>query len=351
MINRKLVSSTILATLVVLSTVAAVAFVGAGAIALGTQQATADHDSPGNYTVELPNEDDHLPGDENPGGASIQHFAALEGVFESADGFAEADFLIVSSEEVDFSACDTDDTEAFGIDRGNNNDGTQTDDDLVQHRLDSQFTEDELIVEFYDEEDIGGDPPEINVEDAIVAVQTSCYTMPEEEGWYQIDGFLNGTTHDGEFKEVELTSHYFPVCDGCHDEETAEDRLGPSPAQEESEAGNDGGAEPTPTPTEEPENEPTPTEEPESEPTPTEEPENEPTPTEEPENEPTPTEEPQSDDSAASEERANGNDDAAGADDTESTLETPTVGDGAGFGALAAFVALVSGVAIARLRA
>ena len=348
MVNRKQVSSTILATLVVLSTVAAVTFVGAGAIALGAQEAVADHDSPGNYTVELPDEDDHLPGDENPGGASIQHFAALDGVFESADGFAEADFLIVSSEEVDFSACDTDDTEAFGIDRGNNNEGTQTDDDLVQHRLDSEFTENELIVEFYDDEDIGGDPPEINAEDAIVAVQTSCYTMPEEEGWYQIDGFLNGTTHDGEFKEVELTSHYFPICDGCHDEETAEDRLGPSPAQEESGAGNDGGAEPTPTPTEEPENEPTPTEEPENEPTPTEEPASDDSAsTDEPENEPTPTEEPASDDSAST---ATEQPPADGAGDDEEPLETPTVGDGPGFGVFAALVAFLIGGVLARRR-
>lgn len=204
--------------------------------------AAAAHDSPGNYTVVLPEDSDHQTGDQNPQNASIQHFAETGSAFDGkpADRLEVMKWLVISSDEIDFSGCGSADTEALGIDRGSNNSGTQNDDSILQNMQRSGFQEDKIWVEFNGEDDFG-DTVSISREDSIVAVQSDCYTMPEEPGWYQISGKINGTGPDGNFFEVTLDSHYFAICDGCHDEETAQEELGPRPSEDTS---ND-----TPTPT------------------------------------------------------------------------------------------------------
>lgn len=204
--------------------------------------AAAAHDSPGNYTVVLPEDSDHQTGDQNPQNASIQHFAETGSAFDGkpADRLEVMKWLVISSDDIDFSGCGSADTEALGIDRGSNNSGTKNDDSILQNMLDSGFQEDKIWVEFNGEDDFG-DTVSISHEDSIVAVQSDCYTMPEDPGWYQISGKINGTGPDGNFFEVTLASHYFAICDGCHDEETAQEELGPRPSEDTS---ND-----TPTPT------------------------------------------------------------------------------------------------------
>lgn len=338
-------------TVATLVTVAMVGAIGVGVVVVGTQDAAAEHDSPGNYTVVLPDDSDHLPGDQNPEGASIQHFAAMGDLFEETpdpDGFEEISYLEITSEDVDFSACGSSNTAVFGIDRGYNNSGTQIDTDLLQHMSSSSFESNGIFIEFYEPEDFGGDPTHINPEDAIVAVQGDgsaggeCYTMPEEPGWYQMDGLMRGVGYNGEEFEVDLESHYFPICEGCHDEETARDELGPAPSDDEPASETE--ETPTPegddtTPTPEPKAEETPTPEPQADDT-TPEPEgDDTTPTPEPETE-TPTPEP----------APAGGGDGQQAQSDDEPLTTPTVGDGPGFGVVGALVALLAGTLLVRRR-
>jgi PGF-CTERM protein len=239
MAERRRISTTRVALLAVFSLTATVLLLGAVA-----GPAAAAHDSPGNYTVVLPEESDHQTGDQNPQNASIHHFAETGSGFDGkpADRLEVMKWLVISSDEIDFSGCGSADTEALGIDRGSNNSGTQNDDSILQNMLDSGFQEDKIWVEFNGEDDFG-ETVSISREDSIVAVQSDCYTMPEDPGWYQISGKINGTGPDGNFFEVTLDSHYFAICDGCHDEETAQEKLGPRPSEET------GGDTPTPTAT------------------------------------------------------------------------------------------------------
>ncbi|QLD86246.1 hypothetical protein HWV23_11110 [Natronomonas halophila] len=201
--------------------------------------AAANHGDLGNLTITLPEASDHQPGDRNPEGATVRYF------FQGTDAFAEAgapngatlDAIVVESEGVDFSACGVGNIAAFGLDRGGNNSGTQSDKDLVQHMKTNDFRESGLYLRFYQESDFGGDPVFVNPEDAIRAQQGAgssdgpCYTMPEAPGWYQMTGYLNGTNPEGEYVEEDTTSHYFYVCD-CESEADAREQLGPPPSAE-----------------------------------------------------------------------------------------------------------------------
>jgi PGF-CTERM protein len=325
--ERRRISATRIVTLAFLSLAATAVLFGALA-----GPAAAAHDSPGNYTVVLPEESDHLPGDQNPANASIQHFAETGSSFDGkpADRLEVMKWLVISSDAVDFSGCTSSDTTALGIDRGSNNSGTQNDDSILQNMLDSGFQKDKIWVEFNGEDDFG-DTVSISREDSIIAVQSDCYTMPSDPGWYQISGKINGTGPDGNFFEVTLDSHYFAICEGCHDEATAREKLGPRPGE-----GSTSGE--TPTATETATATPTPTA------TTTEAAATEtPAPTESatatataaPETTETPT--------RTATEAASGNGE-------DSLAATPTPGEGPGFGALAALVALLSGAVLVRRR-
>lgn len=331
MAERRRISTTKVATLALFSLAATLLLLGALA-----GPAAAAHDSPGNYTVVLPEDSDHLPGDQNPENASIQHFAETGSGFDGkpADRLEVMKWLVISSDEIDFSGCGSADTEALGIDRGSNNSGTQNDDSILQNMLDSSFQEDKIWVEFNGEDDFG-DTVSISREDSIVAVQSDCYTMPEEPGWYQIGGKINGTGPDGNFFEVTLNSHYFAICEGCHDEETAEEKLGPRPSEDTTTSD-------TPTPTEAPTE--TGTETPTATPAATESADTV-TPTSTTAATETATKTAAKDTSTATETATeadtSGDDELAG---------TPTPGEGPGFGAGIAMLALLSGGLLARRR-
>jgi PGF-CTERM protein len=253
---RKPTSSAVLSLLVILASL------GGGLVA-ATGSVAAGHGSPGNYTVYLPDQADHNP--DGNADVSVWHLAAMTDGFEdtsSPKGFEVADVLTIGSDAIDFSNCGTSNTAAFGLDRGNDDPGTTTDEGLLRHREDSQFNPNGIVVDFYGEDAFAGEPVSINAEDQVVAAQNDCYKMPSEPGWYQIFGTLNGTGYNGNHFEIQLTSHYFYICD-CASEQEAREKLGPPP-------GEDSGSASTPTP--EPEQS-TPTPEPEqSTPTPTAEP-------------------------------------------------------------------------------
>jgi PGF-CTERM protein len=325
--------------------------------AVAAAPAAANHGSDaGNYTVVLPHDSDHLPGDQNEANASIQNFSQAGERFEqegAPEGFETLEYLEVRNEAMDWSNCDSPNTAVFGIDRGNNNSGTQTDTDLLQHMKNSNFHADGIEVTFFEEGDFG-EPTYINPEDAIISVQGAgssggpCFTMPEEPGWYQIQGMIEGTTYDGETVQVEANSHYFPICEGCHDNDTAYEKLGPPPSQQTS-----GGAA-TPTPTATATATPTPddggddgTDGGAATPTPTA------TATLTPDggddgNDDTDGSDGNSDDGSGADGAGSNDDGAAGSSDEIDG--TPTPGDGPGFGAVAALAALLGSALLARRR-
>jgi PGF-CTERM protein len=251
------------ATLVVV----AVAVVGgAGASANPGAGATTAHDNGlgANYTVALPNDIDHYPGDKNTANASIYHLAAAGDVFEetsSPKGLKRMDFLTISNQDINFGSCSTENTAAFGLDYGNNNSGTNTDEPLLKHRENSQFQDHAIIVDFFGQGSLAGSPVRFNAIDQIVAVQNECYTMPSEPGWYQINARVNGTGYDGSYIDSknlgQFRSHYFYICE-CDSRSEAENKLGPAPSDDS------GGSTSTPTPTPTPTATPTPTPTPDS---------------------------------------------------------------------------------------
>lgn len=292
----------------------------------------ADHGSPGDWTVE-PAE---APADRQPGyeSASYKHWA-IGGDDFRGDGLEEMHYIEMRSEEVSFANCGLFDVDEFGMDRGANNDGTETDDDLADHVKDWNFGEDSQWMELFTSDDSIGEPIHYNATDQFVAHQLDCYTNPDVEGWYRMEGWGNGTAWDGEFDEARLYSHWFWIGDYDSDEE-AREALGPPPSEQA-----------TPTPTPEPTLTPTPTPTPDNAtetPTPDDEtddatatPTPEPTataePTASPTREPTATPTSEEDDDA----------EAAGA-------EADDEAEGAGFGALSALAALLGSFLVLRRR-
>jgi PGF-CTERM protein len=366
MADREQFSGALLVAVIVLAALVVVGGVGAA----GTGGAGTNHGATGNYEVFLPNEIDHYPGDQNRANASIQHLAGLEGTFDgtpSPKGYEAAGFLIIGNEDINFGQCSTENTAAFGVDRENDDEGTKTDESLLAARENSQFKEHEIVIDFFDQGDLAGEPIAINDVDEVVAVQNECYTMPSEPGWYQINGFLNGTGYNGNEFDVTLDSHYFYVCE-CGSEQAAREQLGPPP----SEAGSSGGSESTPTPeatatqTATPEATATATAAPEATATATATPEATTTATATATAESTATAEATATATAANDGgdgsgggAAGGNDGGASGGATATATQaaapggagqapaTPTVGSGPGFGLVAAFVGLLAAALLA----
>jgi PGF-CTERM protein len=292
---------TILATALTLSVVGGVAILaGAGTVAADQHNPEdaptySTIDGGVNFTIALPEQTDHYPGnhpvhsEQNGYNASIEYFATGERAFtdQNAEEGLWLDFIEVGAEWIDYSQCDaTQNTKVFGLDRGSDNQGTNIDEDLIEHRRSSELGAGGLTVTFFDWDDLSGDPPYISPEDAVVAAQGvgsndgPCLKMTSEPGWYQVRGFTNGTiatgcTEEGdpscepenkEFRGVNLLTNYVYICE-CDGEGAAREQLGPPPNEDPGDGDSDDAATPTPTP--EPETTPTPTPEPETTPTPT----------------------------------------------------------------------------------
>lgn len=186
----------------------------------GTDEDPIVHED-GNYTIAL---DDHRPGVVT----SMSHFSS---------GYTEnftIHWIKVTNPHFDFSRCSGDNTRAFGIDRGNDDPGTQTDEPLLTAYRAAYYTEDYIAVDFYEEETLGGEPKNVTVADGIVARSADCYQTPSEPGWYRLNGFSNGsTTHSGDTnRNYNITdySNWTWICD-CENRQQAIDTLGPPPAE------------------------------------------------------------------------------------------------------------------------
>jgi len=294
--------------------VAVLAFSGAAA---------ANHDGSGNFTVDLPDPEDHEPGNRN----------------------ASANFFIVNTEQFDVltdieatypegvpSRCYNSDTRVFGIDRGNTYSGTGTDESAIPYAKDTDRTRHTVLMEFYNESDV---EPSINLDDGdqfVVSVET-CVWHPQDPGWYQLSGSITGRTTGGQMESVSFDSHYFYICE-CDNENEARSELGPPPSERTPTA--------TATPTSTATATPTPTQTPTATATPT--PTATPSTTSTPTATPSTTEELTPTDAATATRTSTAT--AEATDDQNPAEVTRTVNDGPGFGLIVGLIALV-GVGIA----
>ena len=144
-----------------------------------------------NLTVTLPDQTDHYPGDQNDENASIEVSIAAQEAFteQDAEEGLWLDRLVIETEWIDFSACSGG---TAGIDRGNNNSGTQTDASLgFEHTSSSELDASGIRLGFYNWGALSGNPPYLAGEDAVIIAAGSssnspCLTMTEEPGWYQL---------------------------------------------------------------------------------------------------------------------------------------------------------------------
>ena len=199
----------------------------AGASALGV--VSAGHgEADADYTVEPMS-------DRSPGATDVKYGQVV--VAQAGVDFETLEEMEAVYEEGSWSGCGADDGEVFGIDRGNTHDGYETDEGLEENTKTFSAGEDVFRIEFYGEDDFG---PSTHLEDgdAIVSV-AECIDNPDEPGWYQISGSSTGVTEDGEEVTVGGESHYFWICE-CEDEEEAREELGPPPSEEGSESGAEG---------------------------------------------------------------------------------------------------------------
>jgi PGF-CTERM protein len=350
-----------MATLLVLSMVAMVAaFGGTAAADQHKYDQAPDLTESAEFEIKMPFGKNHYPGDQNKENGSIQYFAsgsdALKEELNAEEG-AFFDMIIITADWIDYSACTTDNTVVFGIDRGSNNEGTKIDEDLLAHQRENNFRDDGLDVWFYNWGDFAGDPPYFAPDDTVVAAQGEessggpCLTLTSEPGWYQLQGFVNGTvadngpdtqpSEDARKVGLRLRTNYMYVCE-CDSEQEAREQLGPPPNEEGS---SDGGSEETATPTPTPE----PADDTDQDtPTPTPEPATD-TPTPEPATD-TPTPEPTADDAGGQ----NSGDDSSDSGETASGggggQMTPTPGAGPGFGPVIAVLALLASALLVNRR-
>lgn len=255
-----------------------------GGLAGGATQSTADDTGEANHTVVLPDATDHRPGYLNPGNASHAYWVAGGDAYAeegAADG-VYVEELVLSAPWIDYEACGPTDVGTFGVDRGNDNDGAESDREFPNNNYDKEFRDGSVVVEFSSFREVGGDPPYLAPEDAIVGdygqggISSGCMTVTSNPGWYRIEAVLEGTAADrgpGQPPsagaapiEVRAFSGYIYVC-RCENESQARTRLGPPPDEEPQTPAPT--ATPTPTPTPAPTATPTPTAAPTATPTPT----------------------------------------------------------------------------------
>lgn len=191
------------------------------------------------YTVEF-------PGDRTPG----EQISVIERARSPVDARNIDTARIFTPMNAD--PCTDGDIRTFGIDRGSNNSGNQVDEPLVDNYKDDYEGEArpenppddkpfEIWADFWDKEDFQ-DGTHIRTEDTIVLYREECYVAPDEPGWYQAIGMMNGTGYEGDRVEGWTRSDYFWIGD-FENEEEAREELGPPPSE------RDEGEESTPQPT------------------------------------------------------------------------------------------------------
>jgi PGF-CTERM protein len=171
----------------------------------------------GNFTVGVKN---HEPG-------------ASSGFVLYAAGFQEDIRLhwnILYQPDFSWSSCTASNAAAYGVDRGNDNGGTETDVSLLSAAKVLKFRSDGIYTGYYKEEKLAGGPIRINVEDQIIAGLNDCQQNPSEPGWYRAYARSNGSTvMDTQTDFAVAVTDYVYICEGCDSRQDAIETLGPPP--------------------------------------------------------------------------------------------------------------------------
>lgn len=190
---------------------------GAAAVLGGTAAASHGPDA-ANYTVE--------PMDRTPGATNVKYGQIV--VAQAGVDLETLEKTTAVYEEGSWANCGPDDGEVFGIDRGNTHDGYEIDESLENNVKRFSAGEDVFEVEFNGENDLGASTHFYDG-DAFVSV-AQCIDNPDEPGWYQITGTTTGVTKDGERVTFGGESHYFWIGD-FENEQEAREELGPPPSE------------------------------------------------------------------------------------------------------------------------
>lgn len=188
--------------------------------------ASADHDMIGNFTVNQQSPSDRQPGSSSAGAEVL---VTSDGDIHPSNGLEKLEFIRTSSTDFDFDGCNQLDVRVFGLDKGNDNSGTQTDVNLLSKAEKVEFNEDEIFIDMVDSDD---QAVAFETDDQLVAVLGGCIETPGDPGWYQVTGKLNGTRSNGSPAGVAQQSHYIAICD-CESREQAVNKLGPPPSAKE----------------------------------------------------------------------------------------------------------------------
>lgn len=203
---------------------------GVVAVLAATGGAFASHDPAANYTVAPHDQSDRQPGAEN---TSYTHYFEVAPPGDGNEGYNRTGYFTVAYDEGAFDQCSTADIQRFGVDRGNDDPRRQTDDRLFEHVESLYFGERYIRFNFYEGDELAAPedaPLELDAGDQVVLTTVDCVRNPEDPGWYQTWGSINGTTDAGDHGASRLQSHYFYICD-CEDEEAAREYLGPPPSE------------------------------------------------------------------------------------------------------------------------
>lgn len=106
----------------------------------------------------------------------------MENVGVPNRGFEKIDFVRVTWVDGGFTGCGAGNAEVFGIDRGNDDPGTETDESLFPRIESTSVTADAFRADFYDEGDFGGSPPTFREGDELVGKTTDCIDTPDQPG-------------------------------------------------------------------------------------------------------------------------------------------------------------------------
>jgi PGF-CTERM protein len=192
---------------------------GTGGKAVQGQEDDESQQFPGNTSFRI---DNHAPGGS---GNSFNIFAV---------GFSEnirMHWNVVRQEDFRWDTCTSTDATAFGIDRGNDDPGTETDQSLLNAYRSVTYTQDGIYVQFFKEDSLGGSPVNITVNDQIVSRVTNCLQNPDDPGWYRLTGYINGSTQMDANTDYTIygAAKYVYICENCDSRQDAVEKLGPPP--------------------------------------------------------------------------------------------------------------------------
>lgn len=242
---------TIPTKLAVLAFAAFVTISVAAGPAIGTHEADKPVETQYSFRVDLGDEvygaeNVHKPGKEN--GSIILYITGKNVTIEEPFHLG----YLVAYSPLDTTECAVSDITAGGIDRGNDDQYTKTDNSLVgdyegignrsSHNSDLGPEDDpgriapdahdfrqKTWINFWDEGDFGGEPVTFNPGDEGIIAQKGCVIGPDEPGWYRGWGKVNGTyVNSGEKFRGTAFSNWNYVCN-CDSYDAAVDQLGPPP--------------------------------------------------------------------------------------------------------------------------